>query len=37
MRPDVTQFIHFIGSCRFDGGSYARLGAQVIGALPRSG
>jgi hypothetical protein len=37
MRPDVTQFIHFIGSCRFDGGTYARLGAQVVAALPRSG
>ena len=37
MRPDVTQFIHFIGSCRFDGGTYARLGAQVIGTLPFSG
>ena len=37
MRPDVTKFIHFIGSCRFDGGTYARLGAEVIGALPRSG
>ena len=37
MRPDVTKFIHFIGSCRFDGGTYARLGAQVIGTLPFSG
>ena len=37
MRPGVTQFIHFIGSCRFDGGTYARLGAQVIGTLPRPG
>jgi hypothetical protein len=36
MRPGVTQFIHFIGSCRFDGGTYARLGAEVIGTLPRS-
>ncbi len=26
MEPGVTQFIHFIGSCRFDGGNYARLG-----------
>jgi hypothetical protein len=37
MRPGVTQFVHFIGGCRFDGGTYARLGAQVIGTLPRSG
>jgi hypothetical protein len=33
MRIGVTQFIHFIGSCRFEGGTYARLGAQVIGKL----
>ncbi|HUH95186.1 MAG TPA: hypothetical protein VL742_18845 [Casimicrobiaceae bacterium] len=33
MRPDVTEFVHFIGSCRFDGDRYARLGAQVIAAL----
>ena len=33
MQPDVTEFIHFIGSCRFDGGRYARLGAQVIATL----
>jgi len=30
MQPEVTEFIHFIGSCRFDNGNYARLGAQVI-------
>lgn len=33
MKPGVTEFIHFIGSCRFDGGNYGRLGAQVIGTL----
>jgi len=33
MRPEVTEFIHFIGSCRFDGGTYARLGADLISAL----
>jgi len=26
-----------VGSCRFDGGTYARLGAQIIGTLPFSG
>ena len=33
MQAGVTEFIHFIGSCRFDGGNYARLGMQVIGRL----
>ena len=33
MQPGVTEFIHFIGSCRFDDGNYARLGAQVIARL----
>jgi hypothetical protein len=33
MQPGVTEFIHFIGSCRFDDGNYARLGAQVIATL----
>jgi hypothetical protein len=33
MQPAVTEFIHFIGSCRFDDGNYARLGAQVIARL----
>jgi hypothetical protein len=33
MKPGVTEFIHFIGSCRFDGGNYARLGARVIATL----
>jgi len=37
MRPDVTQFIHFIGSCRFIGGTYARLGARVIESLRNAG
>jgi len=33
MQPEVTEFIHFIGSCRFDDGNYAKLGAQVIARL----
>ena len=33
MKPGVTEFIHFIGSCRFDRGNYARLGAEVIATL----
>ena len=33
MRLGETAFIHFIGSCRFEGGTYARLGAEVIEAL----
>jgi hypothetical protein len=33
MRSGVTEFVHFIGGCRFDGGHYGRLGAQVIAAL----
>ena len=33
MRPVTTEFIHFIGSCRFDEGKYAKLGAQVIAAI----
>ena len=33
MQVGVTEFIHFIGSCRFDDGNYARLGAQVIARL----
>ncbi|TMH10009.1 MAG: hypothetical protein E6H68_17455 [Betaproteobacteria bacterium] len=33
MQAGVTEFIHFIGSCRFDDGNYARLGAQVIARL----
>jgi hypothetical protein len=33
MKPGVTEFIHFIGSCRFDDGNYARLGAKVIATL----
>ena len=37
MRPGVTQFIHFIGSCRFNRGTYARLGAQVIRSLRHRG
>jgi hypothetical protein len=28
-----TAFIHFIGGCRFDGGTYARLAGCVIGEL----
>jgi hypothetical protein len=33
MQAGMTEFIHFIGSCRFDDGNYARLGAQVIATL----
>jgi len=33
MKPGVTEFIHFIGSCRFDGGNYGRLGTEVIATL----
>jgi hypothetical protein len=33
MQAGVTEFIHFIGSCRFDEGTYGRLGAQVIAGL----
>ena len=33
MQSEVTEFIHFIGNCRFDDGNYARLGAQVIARL----
>ena len=33
MQPGTTEFIHFIGSCRFDNGTYARLGVQAIARL----
>jgi hypothetical protein len=33
MKLDSTAFVHFIGSCRFEGGVYARLGAEVIATL----
>jgi hypothetical protein len=33
MQPSVTEFIHFIGSCRFDDDRYARLGARIIATL----
>lgn len=33
MKPGETAFIHFIGSCRFNNGTYAKLGRQVIGRL----
>jgi len=33
MKPGQTAFIHFIGSCRFKRGMYAKLGAEVIEAL----
>ena len=29
----ATAFIHFIGSCRFNDGTYARLARRVIGEL----
>ena len=33
IRPTETVFIHFIGSCRFKGGTYARLARQAIRRL----
>jgi len=33
MQSSVTEFIHFIGSCRFEGDRYARLGAEIIASL----
>jgi hypothetical protein len=36
MQLGLTAFIHFIGSCRFKGGVYARLGREVIAALQRT-
>ncbi|BCX82104.1 hypothetical protein MIT9_P1688 [Methylomarinovum caldicuralii] len=35
MTPD-THFIHFVGSCRFKNGRYARLGAETIRNLRNS-
>lgn len=33
MKAGETAFIHFIGTCRFSNGTYARLGREVIEAL----
>ena len=33
MRLPGTMFVHFIGSCRFNDGTYARLGKKVIAQL----
>lgn len=33
IKMDETAFIHFIGTCRFDRGVYARLGGEVIRKL----
>jgi hypothetical protein len=33
MKAGETAFIHFIGTCRFRNGTYARMGAQVIDRL----
>ena len=33
MRRGETMFVHFIGSCRFTGGTYAKLAAGVIAHL----
>lgn len=33
MKPSATSFIHFLGACRFAGGTYARLGEQLIAGL----
>jgi hypothetical protein len=35
MRPGETNFIHFIGSCRFNNGTYAKLGVQLIAELQK--
>lgn len=32
---DGAAFVHFIGSCRFTGGTYARMAERVIRTLPR--
>lgn len=34
MRVPETVFVHFIGSCRFNGGIYAKLGKDLIAQLP---
>jgi hypothetical protein len=36
MRLPETVFVHFIGSCRFNDGNYARLGKSVIARLSAS-
>jgi hypothetical protein len=33
MRPPDTVFVHFIGSCRFNRGVYARLGKDLVQEL----
>ena len=33
--PQVTSFIHFVGSCRFREGLYARLAGDLAAGLPR--
>jgi hypothetical protein len=33
MRLSETEFVHFIGSCRFSNGIYARLGKNIIAQL----
>lgn len=33
VKEGETEFIHFIGSCRFDGGAYAARGREVIDSL----
>ena len=35
IKADETAFIHFIGTCRFDRGIYAKLGGEAIRALRR--
>jgi len=35
INKDETAFIHFIGTCRFDRGVYAKLGGEVIRKLRR--
>lgn len=33
MKLGETEFVHFIGSCRFRNGTYARLGAKIVASL----
>lgn len=33
MKPDTTRFVHFIGTCRFRSGRYARLVNQMVSTI----
>lgn len=37
MRQGTTRFVHFIGTCRFRGGHYAKLVNQMVSQLPKPG